>query len=72
MNDVLPVGSVIELNNKKEKYIIIGKKVNIKEKEYDYCGVIYPYGLLIEQQSIYYFDDKDIKSLFSVGNINYE
>ena len=71
MNKSLPICSVIEINNKKEKYIIIGKNVKIGDKVHDYCCVLYPYGFLLETTSIYFYDDSDVKNVIFMGNINY-
>ncbi len=71
MNSVLPVGSVITIKDKSDKYIIIGKNIETPDNKYDYCCVVYPYGFLIDKQSLYYFNDTDVKELVINGNINY-
>lgn len=71
MNSKLPVGSVIKIKNKKDRYIIIGKSVKVTEKVFDYCCVIYPYGYLVDKTSIYYFNDTEVECAEFIGNINY-
>ncbi len=69
MKDLLPIGSVIELIDKKEKdyYIIIGKKRKETDK-YDYTCVKYPYGFT---DILYYINDSNIKNIVHLGDINY-
>ena len=69
MEDKLPVGSIIKIRNKKDRYIIIGKNVEEKDIVYDYMCSNYPYGLLLER-NCYYFQDADVESLCFLGNIN--
>ena len=71
MNDLLPIGSVIKIKNKKVKYIIIGRKIRFRDVIYDYGCVIYPYGMLIDKKSIYYFNDNAVEYVAFIGNNNY-
>ncbi len=66
----LPVGSVIKIKNKKEKYIIIGRNVFIDKKIKDYLCVVYPYGYTKEIDFVY-FDDEEAEFLCFLGNINF-
>lgn len=70
MNENLPLGSVIKIENRKEKYIILGKNIKHENKSYDYMCGIYPYGLVLGER-LHYFQDEQVKSLCSLGNINY-
>jgi len=71
MRKLLPIGSVIEINDKKEWYIIVGKMIRpSKETYYDYMCVNYPYGY-IEGKEFNFFNDEDIKSIIFLGDINY-
>ena len=67
MNKLLPIGSVIRVINDYEKYIIIG---HLKNSEYDYVCVLYPYGY-IDIKDCYYFKKEDIDLIFLLGDINY-
>lgn len=76
MKELLPLGSVVELNNTKkdpkekfpEYFVIIGKRRNEKD-EYDYTAVKYPYGFV---DRFYYFNDTKVKNLVRLGDINYK
>lgn len=69
MSNKLPVGSIIRIKNKKQKYLIIGKNIKNKDIIYDYMCEEYPYGILLGRNSFYY-QDEDVKSLCFLGNIN--
>lgn len=71
MSSPLPIGSVVQIKNKKEKHIIIGKNITKDDNVYSYCCVVYPYGFLIDKQSLYYFNDEEIEEVIFVGNTNY-
>ena len=69
MNELLPVGSVITIKNKKSKYIIIGEKISYNDNEYDYVCVEYPYGLSLPEKNQYINDD-EIDEVFFYGSTN--
>lgn len=66
---LLPLGSVIEIRNSKEKYVIIGRKVIKDKKTFDYLCVTYPYGFF-QDGDFLYFNEKEVVSLCFLGNIN--
>ena len=69
-NEILSLGSVIRVKNKKEKYVIIGKHVIKDEKKYDYLCIPYPSGFHDFSEFLYINDD-EVTSLYFLGNINY-
>ncbi|MBR2827866.1 MAG: DUF4176 domain-containing protein [Bacilli bacterium] len=71
MNKLLPVGTLIKVNNKSEKYLIIGKRITKLENDiYDYMCVPYPYGY-VENVECLFFNDEDVVSYIYLGNMNY-
>ncbi len=72
--EMLPIGTVVLLNNGIKKSMIIGyKQIDSKnpEKIYDYCGVMYPIGSL-GLLSQFMFDAKDILKIVYEGYRNSE
>lgn len=69
MNEKLPVGSVIIINNKEDKYFIVGKDIEKDGIKYDYMCIVYPYGWVVNQ-AFYFFQDEEVDSLAFLGNIN--
>ena len=69
-NKILPLGTVIRVKEKKERYVIIGRRVIKDDKNYDYLCVTYPYGFndLID---FLYINDEEVTSMYFLGNINY-
>ena len=70
MRQLLPLGSAIRMENKDGIYIIVGKKININDKTYDYMCVTYPYGWINEEKP-YYMNDEEVKTIVHLGDINY-
>lgn len=79
MKDYLPIGSVVLLKNGEKPLMIMGYKVKsidkkaIKDdqlietdKEYDYCGVLYPEGVISSYINCM-FDHNDIKEVLFKG-----
>lgn len=65
----LPLGSVILLKGAKKKLMITGFAtidMNKKDKVYDYCGCLYPEGVISTEQNIL-FDHQDIEKIFCLG-----
>lgn len=70
----LPVGTIVLLKNAKKRVMISGYcKITIGEitKVWDYCGYIYPEGL-VEKEDILTFDDEDIDKVCYLGLNNEE
>ncbi len=65
----LPLGSVISLKNLDEKILIIGvNQVSLDEKEkiYDYCGCVHPYGF-INNNSLLLFNNDQVDKVYHTG-----
>ena len=78
MNDLnekqlLPVGSVVLLNNGEKHLMIYGLlQVKVDDKQvFDYIGCLYPEGF-INKEHTYMFNHKDIKEVAFLGYINAE
>lgn len=68
-NKYLPIGSVVLLNEATKRLMITGYCVKTEEnpdKIFDYCGCIYPEGMLSSTQTAV-FDHNQIKSIFAIG-----
>lgn len=70
---LLPIGSVITLNEAKKKLMVIGILVTEEEsgKIYDYLGIPYPEGF-IDNETMFLFMHRDIMSIDFLGFINAE
>lgn len=67
----LPIGSVVKLNND-QKYLIFGIAQSDNSSpynQYDYIGVEYPEGLLLEENQ-HLFDHTDIKEICHTGYVD--
>ncbi len=67
-NDILPIGSVINIKDNKDRFIIIGHLKN--NDSYVYVCVKYPYGY-VEAIDFNYITNDEIESLVFLGDINY-
>lgn len=68
--EVLPIGSIVQLNNNEKKTMIIGYVPVSKEKEiYDYLGCVYPEGV-ISSKSHLAFNKEEITSIIAIGPID--
>lgn len=70
----LPVGTVVLLKGGKKRVMIIGFCAMAKEKEgkiFDYCGCIYPEGLMASNQTCM-FDHSQIEKVFYKGLVDEE
>lgn len=69
---LLPVGSVVYLENGDQKIIILNRGVivnqNNQEVFFDYTGAIYPEGLNPKQ--VYYFNQEDIDQVVFQGYVD--
>ncbi len=71
---LLPIGSIVKLNNMNKKIMITGilctSETN-KNIVKDYCGCFYPEGILTGNKLVL-FDVKDIDELIYVGYVDNE
>lgn len=74
MKDILPIGSIIEINtiDKKDnnKYFIVGRNIKHNDKLYDYVCLKYPFGY-VQNMDFTYINDQEVKYLHHLGDINY-
>ena len=73
IKNLLPIGSVVLLQDGKKKVMIIGiKQMNIDTQvEYDYLAVLYPEGFLADQ-SMFFFNHDAIEDVYHMGYRNQE
>lgn len=82
MTNYLPVGTVVLLNNGKKAIAIMGYKVAsgnhtvykdgqeiTSDEVYDYCGVIYPEGV-IDSNAMCMFNHTDINKVLYMGYVS--
>lgn len=71
--DLLPVGTVVELDGFDNKVMIIGLIQFLEEKSvlYDYSGVIYPIGYM-DAESNYLFNKDQITRIYYYGYVDEE
>ena len=64
----LPIGSVVLLKGSKKRLMITGFCIKDKDKDimYDYCGCLYPEGV-IEPQKIALFNHEQIVKIYFIG-----
>ena len=73
-NKLLPVGSIVVLNNAQKKIMITGFYTianNNKKKMFDYSGCLYPEGIISSDKNIL-FNHNQIEKVFYVGYIDDE
>lgn len=72
-NQLLPMGSVVSLNESKKKLMIVGILMRNEENEtiYDYMGIPFPEGY-IDDETMFLFFHKDIQDIHFLGYINAE
>lgn len=75
MNDkYLPLGSIVLLKGGKKRLMISGYAtidINKKDKMFDYCGCLYPMGVLSTDQN-FLFDHEQIEKIYSLGYVDDE
>lgn len=72
--EILPLGSVVLLNGGSKKVMIIGYCMKTPEKPnkmYDYCGCVFPEGVLRSDVTCV-FDHEQIKEIYFSGFKNEE
>lgn len=73
IDKLLPIGSVVSLQEATRKIMIIGLSVRAKETDttYDYIGLPFPEGF-IDTEKMFLFFAKDIKDVHFLGYVNAE
>ena len=69
INKYLPIGTVVLLKNAKKRIMITGfacKSPENENKTFDYCGCLYPEGLISSNQNML-FDHNQIETVFFIG-----
>lgn len=68
MRELLPMGSIVLLNNGQKRLMIYGRRqINAGTKKiYDYVGCLYPEGNIDPEHS-YLFNHEDIDKLYFIG-----
>ena len=64
----LPIGTVVQLGNMKQKVMIVGRQqINNEEdgRVYDYSGYLYPQGM--DGDDVYLFDADQIVLVYHLG-----
>jgi len=72
---ILPLGTVVKLDEDKQEVIIVGRAQLYKENEtmgyFDYAAVMYPHGIVGDSQ-LMFFNDEDIAEVVFEGYRNEE
>lgn len=73
MKELLPLGTVVTLNNGTKRLMIIGRLQRAKDdgEVYDYSAVVWPEGYL-DSQHVYLFNQENIRCLYHVGHQDVE
>ncbi len=71
--ELLPLGSIVVLNNGYKKLMVIGRKQlqGVEEKLWDYMGILYPEGYLGEGYT-FLFNHSDINHVIFEGYTDLE
>jgi len=69
-NKLLPLGTVVRVKDKKERYLIVGRHVKKNNLKYDYVCLVYPYGYH-DFADFLYINDEEVTSMYFLGDINY-
>ena len=68
--ELLPIGSIVLLDDIEQKVIIVGRCVSTKKDDnyevFDYCGCLYPKGIS-NQDDLFVFESKNIQKVIFVG-----
>ena len=64
VNDIIPLGSVVELKNFKDYIMLVGIEQIADGIKYDYSGCIHPYGFLGLDKLIFFNADQIEKVIF--------
>lgn len=79
-NNLLPIGTIIKLNNNDNKYVILGTFCKNKGKMFTYYCCLYPYGLILDDDQLknkvnnydVYINHDEIEKVLFLGNVNSE
>ena len=68
MKNLLPLGSIVLLENGEKRIMIYGRrqKAIVNDEEYDYVACLYPEGNISEEFT-YLFNHSDIKEVIHTG-----
>lgn len=68
MKELLPLGSIVLLNEGNKRIMICGRLQQEVEKDqiYDYCACYYPEGIM-DPNELFLFNNEDIKNVFYIG-----
>lgn len=69
MNGLLPIGTVVLLNESTKKVMIVGvcqRGGSNPEKIWDYTGVVFPEGYLASDK-MFMFDNEQINTIYAIG-----
>lgn len=69
MKKYMPIGSVVMTKNDSKMIMIIGFKYYSNNKEYDYIGCLYPFGIG-DKYSTILFNHEQISRVYHLGYIN--
>ena len=74
MSKILPIGSIVYLNEGNQKLMILNRGVTIRQNKqdvlFDYSAAIYPMGLNPNQ--LFYFNHEDVDRIVFKGYSNEE
>ena len=71
IENLLPVGSVVQVKDAEKKLMIIGILMNNEGVRYDYMTVLFPEGYM-DQQHMYLLNHEDIEKVLFLGYMNTE
>lgn len=72
MKDLLPLGSVVLLDEATKSLIIVGtRQIDNEDNEYDYIACPFPEGY-IDDETFFLFDHEDISEVKFIGFVNAE
>ena len=73
INGMLPIGTVVILNESKKRVMIVGvaQRGENQDKIWDYCGVVFPEGYM-SADKLFLFDNEQIERVYHVGLLDSE
>lgn len=74
MKHFLPIGTVVKLKTTNEvelKVMVIGRTLRVEETNYQYSGVVYPYGFVGEDTGVF-FNEEQIEEVIYEGLVTEE
>ena len=67
----LPLGTIVKLVGRDDKYVIAGLNVNNNEYSFDYLCLRFPLGYF-ENTNYVFVNDDSVESVCFLGDINYQ